>query len=80
MFPIGMYAACSFGVGAALPAAGIAEFERNWLWVGVAVWAVVFGAMAGRGPQLIAYMRAARSEAADRGAPARPAPERDAGP
>jgi hypothetical protein len=50
-----MYAACSFVVGAAADAAPITDFARVWVWVAVAVWAVVFAAMiepvirAGRG-------------------------------
>jgi hypothetical protein len=36
-----MYAACSFVVGTALPAAAITRFAEVWIWVAVAVWAVV---------------------------------------
>lgn len=41
VFPVGMYAACSFVVADvdAIPAAG--DFARVWVWVAVAVWAVV---------------------------------------
>jgi tellurite resistance protein TehA-like permease len=41
VFPVGMYAACSFVVGTALPAAAITRFAEVWIWVAVAVWAVV---------------------------------------
>jgi hypothetical protein len=42
VFPVGMYAACSFVVGAAAAAGGITSFARVWVWVALAVWAVVF--------------------------------------
>jgi hypothetical protein len=53
VFPVGMYAACSMIVGAATGVHGIADFGRVWVWVGVAVWAVVFVAMARRAPSLV---------------------------
>jgi tellurite resistance protein TehA-like permease len=49
VFPVGMYAACSFAVGAAVHAPGITDFARVWIWAGVAVWLVVFVAMLRRG-------------------------------
>jgi tellurite resistance protein TehA-like permease len=52
VFPVGMYAACSFLVGAAAHAPGITDFARVWIWVAVAVWLVVFVAMLGRGIEL----------------------------
>jgi hypothetical protein len=52
VFPVGMYAACSFVVGAAAHAAGIVDFARVWVWVGVALWLVVFAAMLRRGLKL----------------------------
>ncbi len=52
VFPVGMYAACSFIVGAAVPAALIADFARVWVWAGVVVWLVVFVAMLRRGQHL----------------------------
>ena len=52
VFPVGMYAACSFIVGAAVQAPGITHFARVWVWAGVAVWLVVFGAMLRRGLRL----------------------------
>jgi tellurite resistance protein TehA-like permease len=41
VFPVGMYAACSFEAGrvAALPA--VVSFAQVWTWVAVVVWAVV---------------------------------------
>lgn len=52
VFPVGMYAACSFVVGAVTRTRAITDFARMWVWVGVAVWGVVFVAMARRGPAL----------------------------
>jgi tellurite resistance protein TehA-like permease len=52
VFPVGMYAACSFIVGAAVHAPGITHFARVWVWAGVAVWLVVFVAMLRRGLRL----------------------------
>jgi tellurite resistance protein TehA-like permease len=53
VFPVGMYAACSFAVGAAAHAAGITDFARVWVWVAVALWLVVFAAMLRRGLKLL---------------------------
>ena len=52
VFPVGMYAACSFLVGAAARAGGITDFARVWVWVGFALWLVVFAAMLRRGEQV----------------------------
>jgi len=41
VFPLGMYAVCSFAVGAAAHAGGVTDFARVWVWVAFAVWAVV---------------------------------------
>ena len=41
VFPVGMYAACSFAVGAVTHAGAITDFARVWVWVAVAVWLVV---------------------------------------
>ncbi len=53
VFPFGMYAACSFVVGTATHVTGVSDFARVWVWVAVAVWAVVLGAMIGRGARAI---------------------------
>jgi tellurite resistance protein TehA-like permease len=45
VFPVGMYAACSFIVGTAAAAELISDFARLWIWVAVSVWAVVSAAM-----------------------------------
>jgi hypothetical protein len=52
VFPVGMYAACSFIVGKAVVASEITDFARVWVWVAVAVWLVVFAGMLRRGLQL----------------------------
>lgn len=41
VFPVGMYAASSFTVGAAGGHAWMTDFADVWIWVAVAVWAVV---------------------------------------
>ena len=41
VFPVGMYAACSFVVGTVASAPAITDFARVCVWVAVAVWAVV---------------------------------------
>ncbi|MBS1891227.1 MAG: tellurite resistance/C4-dicarboxylate transporter family protein [Actinobacteria bacterium] len=41
VFPVGMYAACSFVVGSVVPAPAITYFAEVWIWVAIAVWAVV---------------------------------------
>jgi tellurite resistance protein TehA-like permease len=53
VFPVGMYAACSFVVGKAVVASEITDFARVWVWVAVAVWLVVFAGMLHRGLQLV---------------------------
>jgi hypothetical protein len=52
VFPVGMYAACSFVVGATAHASGITEFARIWVWAGLALWTVVCAATARRGARL----------------------------
>lgn len=52
VFPVGMYAACSFLTGAAAHAPAITDFARVWVWAGAAVWLVVTAAMVHRGLQL----------------------------
>jgi tellurite resistance protein TehA-like permease len=54
VFPVGMYAACSFIVGALTNTRGIVDFARVWVWVGAGVWLVVFLAMLASGRRLIA--------------------------
>lgn len=53
VFPVGMYAACSFIVGAVAKVAGITTFAQVWVWIGLAVWLLVFAAMVRRAPTLV---------------------------
>lgn len=53
VFPVGMYAACSFVVGEVAEASPIADFARGWVWVAVAVWAVVLAAMLRRASEVV---------------------------
>lgn len=45
VFPVGMYAACSFDVGRAIGAHGLIDFASAWVWIGFALWIVVVVAM-----------------------------------
>jgi tellurite resistance protein TehA-like permease len=53
VFPVGMYAACSFVVAAAISARAIRDFAEVWVWFGLAVWLLVFIAMIRRGSTVI---------------------------
>jgi hypothetical protein len=44
VFPLGMFASCSFVIGDAVGADGIRHFARAWSWVAFAVWLVTLGA------------------------------------
>lgn len=48
VFPLGMYAVCSFAVAQVQGIAGIADFARVWIWVAFAVWLAVFAGMVSR--------------------------------
>lgn len=45
VFPVGMYAACSFGAGTVAGVTPISDFASVWTWIGVAVWITVLTAM-----------------------------------
>lgn len=53
VFPVGMYAACSFVVGTVSATSGITDFARIWVWIALAVWVIVFAAMVRRAPNLV---------------------------
>lgn len=53
VFPVGMYAACSFVTGAVAKTHGIVDFARVWVWIATAVWLVVCAAMVARAPALV---------------------------
>jgi hypothetical protein len=44
VFPVGMYAACSFIVGTVAALGAATSFARVWVWVALGVWVVVFAA------------------------------------
>jgi tellurite resistance protein TehA-like permease len=48
VFPVGMYAACSFVVGRAANVAALESFAAVWVWAGVLVWVLVAVATARR--------------------------------
>jgi tellurite resistance protein TehA-like permease len=52
VFPVGMYAACSFVVGTAADAPAIHDFARVWVWAALALWLLIFAAMIRRGIEL----------------------------
>jgi tellurite resistance protein TehA-like permease len=53
VFPIGMYATCSFIVGKTAAAPAITDFARFWTWAGVGVWIMVTAATVRRGLQVV---------------------------
>jgi tellurite resistance protein TehA-like permease len=53
VFPLAMYAASSFAVGAVAHAGAITSFARVWVWVGLASWAIVFLATVGRAVEVV---------------------------
>jgi tellurite resistance protein TehA-like permease len=53
VFPLGMYAACSFAVGVVVDAGAITRFARAWVWIALASWAIVFVATIGRGVEVV---------------------------
>ena len=53
VFPVGMYAACSFVVGSLNGITGITDFARVWVWIVFGVWLLVLTAMLRRAPALL---------------------------
>jgi tellurite resistance protein TehA-like permease len=49
VFPLGMYAACSFAVGGAAHAGAILSFARVAVWIGLSSWVIVSVATIRRG-------------------------------
>jgi tellurite resistance protein TehA-like permease len=45
VFPLGMYAVCSIATGSISGIGAISSFGRVWIWVALAVWALVFAGM-----------------------------------
>lgn len=42
VFPLGMYAASSFALGALVHSGAITSFARVWVWVALGLWAIIF--------------------------------------
>jgi tellurite resistance protein TehA-like permease len=64
VFPVGMYAACSFTVGEVEDIGGLVDFARVWTWVAFSLWLVVLVALIRRGLAVWSTdARAARGEA-----------------
>ena len=55
VFPVGMYAVCSFLVARNEGVASIETFARIWVWVAVAVWVLAFAGAARRGARTAAH-------------------------
>jgi tellurite resistance protein TehA-like permease len=53
VFPFGMYAACSFVIGTSTAVGVAMSFARVWVWVALAVWAIVFLAMLRRTVEIV---------------------------
>jgi tellurite resistance protein TehA-like permease len=56
VFPFGMFAVCSFVVGAAAHAGAITSFARVWVWIALAVWALVLAATIRRGIRAVSLI------------------------
>jgi tellurite resistance protein TehA-like permease len=54
VFPVGMYAVCSITVAQSTGIGALGSFGRAWIWVALALWAVVFAGMLRRGVELAA--------------------------
>jgi tellurite resistance protein TehA-like permease len=61
VFPLGMYAACSFDAGRAASIGGLTDFAHVWAWIAFAAWCVVFAAMVWRGRDLVTGKHPAES-------------------
>jgi tellurite resistance protein TehA-like permease len=55
VFPVGMYAVCSFLVARVDGVGSIATFARAWAWVGLVVWLLAFAGAARRGVRRTAH-------------------------
>jgi tellurite resistance protein TehA-like permease len=60
VFPLGMYAACSFAVAKVEAISGIERFARIWIWIAFAVWVLVFAGMLRRVGDVVASALPAR--------------------
>jgi tellurite resistance protein TehA-like permease len=53
VFPVGMYAACSFVVGGIVHSSVITDFARIWTWVALGVWLIALVAMVAQLPAVM---------------------------
>ncbi len=53
VFPLGMFAASSFAVGAAAHAGALTSFARVWVWIAFASWVTVVVATIGRAVEVV---------------------------
>jgi tellurite resistance protein TehA-like permease len=53
VFPLGMYAASSFAVGAIAHVNAITSFARVWVWIALASWAIVLAATIARAVDVV---------------------------
>ena len=65
VFPLGMYAACSFAVARAADISPLADFARVWIWVAFAGWLAALAGML-RATTEVARSRAARRRSGER--------------
>ncbi len=65
VFPLGMYAACSFGTGQVTGITGITDFGRWWTWVAFAASLLALGGLFRRG-RLVLRSQRPRLDAGDR--------------
>jgi tellurite resistance protein TehA-like permease len=55
VFPVGMYAVCSFLVAGLDDVGAIGDFARVWIWVAFGVWVIACAGLAGRGLAALAH-------------------------
>jgi tellurite resistance protein TehA-like permease len=67
VFPVGMYATCSFATGAAAGLGGITRFARVWVWIALAVWCLAAIGLTRSALRRCGAEAAAPDEASDRG-------------
>jgi len=58
VFPVGMYAACSFALRDAVGVGGVGDFARAWVWLAVSIWLVVLAGITRRGADVLRIGRA----------------------
>jgi len=61
VFPLGMYAVCSFADARVDGISGIDDFARIWIWFAFAVWLLVFAGMLRRATEVVRGVEASRT-------------------